>query len=196
MYFAQKADSLPGDFCRLVAADLVSLDISLTEDQIKRMSTREYKKHIKEKVRSGAFRYLQSVQKTHSKIRNIKYLKLDMQPYLCSALFSKENIGMLFSLRSRTVRTIRNDFQEQYKPNLSCPLCSSHIDSLPEILNCVKLKYEIQGLSDEIQASINQTSYEDVFSTIDRQKQATDTYTILLKIREKLLDSNPLHISG
>ena len=119
-----------------------------------------------------------------------------MQTYLCSALFSKENIGMLFSLRSRTVRTIRNDFQEQYKPNLSCPLCSSHIDSLPEILNCVKLKCEIQGLSDEIQASINQTSYEDVFSTIDRQKQATDTYTILLKIREKLLDSNPLHISG
>ena len=196
VYFAQKADSLPGDFCRLVAEDLVSLDISLTEDQIRIMSTTEYKKHIKEKVRSGALRYLQSVQETHSKVRNIKYSKFEMQPYLCSALFSKENIGMLFSLRSRTVRTIRNDFQEQYKPNLSCPLCSSHIDSLPEILNCVKLKYEIQGLPDEIQASINQTSYEDIFSTIDKQKQATETYTILLKIREKLLDSNPLHISG
>ena len=112
------------------------LDISLTEDQIKRMSTREYKKHIKEKVRSGAFRYLQSVQETHFKIRNIKYSKLEMQPYLC-----KENIGMLFSMRCRTFWTIRNVFQEQYKPNLSCPLCSSYIDSLPEILHSLKHKY-------------------------------------------------------
>ena len=151
------------------------------------MSAREYKKHIKEKVRSGAFRYLQSVQETHSKTRNIKYSKLEMQTYLCSALFSKENIGMLFSLRSRTVRTIRNDFQEQYKPSLSCPLCSKHIDSLPEILNCVKLKYEIQGLPAEAQLSINQTKYDDIFLGVVQQKKATDTYTILLNLREKLL---------
>ena len=120
------------------------------------------KKHIKEKVRAKAFIYLQSIQETHSKIRNIKYSKLEMQPYLNSALFSKENISMLFSLRSRSVRNIKNDFREQYKPNLSCPLCSRHIDSLPEILNCVKLKYEVQSLLDETQNSINQTKYEDI----------------------------------
>ena len=40
VYFAQKADSLPGDFCRLVASDLDSLDISLTEENIKTMSSR------------------------------------------------------------------------------------------------------------------------------------------------------------
>ena len=32
VYFAQKADNLPGNFCRLVAEDLIILDISLTED--------------------------------------------------------------------------------------------------------------------------------------------------------------------
>ena len=151
------------------------------------MSSRDYKKHIKEKVRAKAFRYLQSIQESHSKIRNIKYSKLEIQPYLCSALFNKENIGMLFSLRSRSVRSIRNDFQEQYKPNLSCPLCSKHIDSLPEILNCVKLKYEVQSLPEQTQHSINQTKYEDIFLDVCKQKQATDTYTTLLKLREKLL---------
>ena len=187
VYFAQTADSLPGDFCRLIASDLESLDIRLTEENIKAMSSRDYKKHIKEKGRTHAFRYLKSLQATHSKIRNIVYSKLEMQPYLSSPLFSKENIGMLCSLRSRTVRSIRNDFSEQYKPNLSCPLCSRHIDSLPELLNCVKLKFEIQGLPAEAQLSINQTKYEDIFLGVVQQKQATDTYTILLNLREKLL---------
>ena len=110
-----------------------------------------------------------------------------MQTYLCSALFSKENIGMLFSLRSKTVQSIRNDFQEQYKPSLSCPLCSKHIDSLPEIFNYVKLKYEVESLPDETQHSINQTKYGDIFLDVYKQKQATDTYTTLMKLREKLL---------
>ena len=153
------------------------------------MSSRQYKKYIKEKVRTKAFTYLKSLQETHSKIRNIVYSKLEMQPYLSSPLFSKANIGMLFSLRSRTVRSIRNDFCEQYKPNLSCPLCSRHVDSLPELLNCVKLKQEVLGLPNKIQDSINQTKYEDIFSTVFKQKQATETYTVLLQLREKLLNS-------
>ena len=94
---------------------------------------------------------------------------------------------MLFSLRSRTVRSISNDFQEKYKPNLSCPLCSKHIDFLPQILNRVTLKYEVQSVPDETQHSINKTKYEDIFLDVYKQKQATDTYTTLLKLREKLL---------
>ena len=112
-----------------------------------------------------------------------------MQPYMRSDLFSKDDMTLLFCLRSRTVRGIKNDFSEYYKPNLSCPLCSKHLDSLPEVLNCTKLKYEVQSLNKETQDSINQTNYEDIFSDILKQKQATKTYTILLKLREQLLDT-------
>ena len=69
-----------------------------------------------------------------------------MQPYIRSELFSKEDIILLFSLRSRTVRGIKNDFSEYHKPNLSCPLCSKHLDSLAEVLNSTKLKHEVQSL--------------------------------------------------
>ena len=108
-------------------------------------------------------------------------------------MFSKDDITLLFSLRSRTVRGIKNDFSEQFKPNLSCPLCMKHLDSLPEVLNCSKLQTEVQSLPEETQQLITHTKYEDIFSDVVKQKQATDTYTILLKLREQLLDP-PLHI--
>ena len=66
---------------------------------------------------------------------NIKYSKLDMQPYMKSELFTKDNISFLLSLQSRTVRGIRNDFGEYFKPHLSCPLYLNHLDSLPEVHN-------------------------------------------------------------
>ena len=157
VYFAQKADSLPGDYCRLVAADQERFQISLSEEEVRNMSSKLYKKYVKEKVNKGAFEYLISLQKNHSKIRSIKYTKLDMQPYMKSELFSKDDISLLFSLRSRTVRGIKNDFSEHYKPNLSCPLCSNHLDSLPEVLNCIKLKSNVQSLPEHIQYLIFHT---------------------------------------
>ena len=63
-----------------------------------------------------------------------------------------------------------------------------HLDSLPEVLNCSKLQTEVQSLPEETQQLITHTKYEDIFSDVVKQKQATDTYTILLKLREQLLD--------
>ena len=153
------------------------------------MSSKLYKKYVKEKVNKSAFEYLISVQKSHSKIRSIKYSKLDMQPYMKSELFSKDNISLLFSLRSRTVRGIKSDFSEQFKPNFSCPLCSNHLDSLPEVLNCIRLKSKVQSLPEHIQNLITHKKYEDIFADVQKQAQATNTYTTLLKFREQLLDT-------
>ena len=65
VYFAQKADCLPGDYCRLEAADQDKFEINLTEDEVRNMSSRSYKKYIKEKVNKSAFKYLVSVQQSH-----------------------------------------------------------------------------------------------------------------------------------
>ena len=51
----------------------------------------------------------------------------------------------------------------------------------------MKLKYAVQSLPEETQHYINQTKYEEIFLDVHKQKQATDTYTTLLKLREKLL---------
>ena len=97
---------------------------------------------------------------------------------------------LLFGLRSRTVRGIKHDFSEHFKPNLPCSLCLMHLDSLPEVLNCTKLKSEVHSLPEETQESIINTKYEDIFLDVLTQKQATNTYTLLLKLREQILDKD------
>ena len=72
----------------------------------------------------------------------------------------------------------------QIFPALCVP---KHVDSLPELLRCVKLYCDVQSLPAETQLSINQTQYEDIFVGVVKQKHATDTYKILLKLGEKLL---------
>ena len=192
IYLTQKMDSLPGDYCRLVAADLAEMNIGLTEEQISSMKAKTYKKHIKTKVSQYAFKYLKNEQQRHSKVRDINYNKFEMQGYLKSPLFSKDDISTLFGLRSRTIRGIRNDFREMYKPDLSCPLCHQHLDTLPELLNCTTLQAGTQKLAESVQNSIKQTCHKDIFSNnILSQKQATETYTLLLNLREKILDTPP-----
>ena len=191
IYLAQKTDSLPGDYCRLVAADLTKMEINLSESQISCMTSKAYKTHIKSKVTQYAFKYLTNEQQTHSKIKHIQYSKLEIQSYLKSSLFSNDDISTLFGLRSRTIRGIRNDFRELYKPNLSCPLCGQHLDSLPELLSCATLQAGLQNQSESVKMSVSQTRHEDIFSSdILKQKQATDTYTLLLKLREDLLETS------
>ena len=47
IYLAQKTDSLPGDYYRLVEADLIKIEFNLTESQILSMTPKAYKNHIK-----------------------------------------------------------------------------------------------------------------------------------------------------
>ena len=108
-----------------------------------------------------------------------------------SPLFNKDDVSTLFALRSRTVRSIRNDFKEQYKPNLNCPVCGQHLDSLPELLTCPRLKSEVMTLPQSDQQAIIQTKYEDIFDCdLRKQKQATQTYTLLLTLRQKVLNDS------
>ena len=110
IYEAQKVDSVAGDYCKLVYEDFNNMNIHITEDHIVSMGG-SYKLFIKEKVKKAAFVYLSQKQKEHSKIKEILYEDLKVQPYLVSPIFSKHEISTLFSLRSRTLRGMRMDFK-------------------------------------------------------------------------------------
>ena len=102
-----------------------------------------------------AFKMLRLKKQSHSKIKHIEYRKLEIKPYLKSPLFSKQDASTLFGLISRTIRTIRKDFREYYKPNLNCPVCNAHLYSLSEMSNCPRLKSEVTTLPQSDQQIIN-----------------------------------------
>ena len=106
-----------------------------------------------------------------------------MQPYLCSPLFSRNQMSTLFRLRSKTVSGIKSDFSELYKPDLVCPVCRQHPDTLPNLLTCPALSATVQKEDDN-----SDISYSDIFSSdVSRQKAVTERYIQLLEARETLL---------
>ena len=176
VYEAQKDDPVKGDFVELVKEDAKTIDYSIDETHIRSISKYQYQKEIKNKVKIAAFKYLQQLQQSHSKIRDIKYHNIKMQSYMCAPDMSSEDIALLFALRTRTVRGIRSDFGEMFSSD-QCPLCieNPHKDTLKELIKCPSLA-QIQS---------DGTEYEQIFSTsVEVQKKAMKQFRALLTERD------------
>ena len=136
--------------------------------------------------------YLKEKQQSHSKVRDIEYSKLETAQYLRSPLFNSQSIELLFSLRTRTVRGIRKDFQGMYTDQ-SCPLACGDDDTLANVLACSVLQRHVQNNT----VASEFIKYEDIFSNdVRKQRQVTELYSQLLTIREQLLDSSPVTETG
>ena len=142
---AQKADPLKGDYCKLVESDMNMIDLKLIEQEITNMSRFEFKTVVRRRTREAVIKYLEEIKETKSKIDGIEYtVSFDLQPYLLSYLFTREESSLLLALRTRCVRGVRSDFGKMY-PDKNCPLpgCTEE-DSLPHILVCSALS-PVQG---------------------------------------------------
>ena len=186
IFSAQQTESVDGDFCNLIASDLEDLKVHMSEQHIAAAGTQQYKSYIKSKVKEAAFEYLLKEQQTHSKVKHIKYEKLQIQPYLCSPLFSRKEKSLLFRLRSRTVAGIKADFGKMYGDNQSCPVCADgvHLDTIPNLLSCPTIVTEMKR-NNTHNSLIN---HNDIFShDCSVQVSATAYFRQVLDTREKLL---------
>ena len=151
-----------------------------------------FKKIVRTKVLQAAFKNLQALKQSHSKMDNIKYDRFEIWSYMSSPLFRYDDVTLLLGLRTRTVRVIRNDFGGLYTDK-SCPLGCGETDTLPNILKCKVLKQHHVS----IDISSSDIRYEDIFSSdILKQKQVTELYRQLLDIRNKIIDSQPVATTG
>ena len=184
IFKAQAEEPCQGDFVKLIETDFATINENLNQVVIQNLPTEVYKKRIKAKVRLAAFSYLTEIQKTHSKVKNIKYDKLEPQPYLLSTLFTNDDVNLLYSLRSRGINCKAN-FRGMYGDDLACPVCDTEaLDDQQHILHCTILA---QNLPTEELAK-HKTKYEDIFADCSRQKEVTELFSKLLKIREDILN--------
>ena len=192
IYEVQKVDTSPGDFTELIAEDKDMLGLNMSDLEIGSMNKQKFKKIVKVKTREAAFLYLKSLKQGHSKMDGIIYEKFEKASYMNSPLFNGENVALLLALRTRTVRGIKNDFRGMY-PDIKCPLRCGEDDTLQHILECsvIKLNHTTSDISN------NDIRYEDVFaSDIMKQKQVTELYQQLLEVRNNLLNSQPVALTG
>ena len=169
----------------------MEVNLVLDETAIIRMKKEQYKTEVKKHVRAAACKNLQQIKEKHSKMNGLEYNKLELQKYMQSPLFTCEATTMLFALRTRTVRGIREDFGKMFGDKY-CPLKCGDIDTLKNVLTCKVLQTHLKSQS----VAVNQVKYEDVFSPdISKKEEVTEVFIHLINIRESLLNTNYLPVS-
>ena len=169
IYAAQKVDPTEGDFCKLVDEDARQVHLVMDEQEIATMETQKFKNKVKGLVKGAAFQYLIQIKAKHSKMSEIGYNNLPLQTYMQSPLFTAHDATILFALRTRTLRGIKDDFRNMYADNM-CPLECGNIDTIKHLLACTSLQSNLESQF----LTHNQVKYEHVFSNdIIKQKEAT-----------------------
>ena len=192
VYMSQKQSAIKGDFYNLVKDDFEMIGESLDEAKIAAYSVNVYKKMIKEKIREAALHFLQQKQKMHSKVRDIKYTKLETQKYMTSPLFSDEEVSLLFAMRSKCVRECRANFSSMYdETEILCKLCTERKrDDQPHVLQCNTLNSKLE--SDEV--ATGKISYQDIFGNHIKQKEVTTLFSKLISIKKTMAENNDKNI--
>ena len=121
VYMEQKKNPCKGDWVTLIEADMKHLEIELTDETIASLGADVYKKIVMTKIREKALIELQIIQKRHLKVKHIVYKKLsEPQTYLCHGSFTNKLSSLLFNLRCKVVRGIKENFHRQFKSDLFC----------------------------------------------------------------------------
>ena len=108
----------------------------MSEQLIEEMPLPVFKKLVKTHVRISAFKYLEGLKNSHNKVKENKYKHFSsLQEYITSKELSDTQISILFSLRSRSIRGIKENFKNMHKDNTLCPICERFSDSQEHLIN-------------------------------------------------------------
>ena len=181
MYRCQQANPDIGDWCQLKDQDFEEINLHINENHSESMNVTDFKNIVKTSVRNAAFKKLQALKESHTKVEHNQYDNLNHpQGYLTSETITNQQCSILFALRSHSLRGIRENFKKMYLQNTLCPLCERFSDSQLHILQCLVLK--------DIRPMVENVEYNHIYGTTQQQEQLVKVYEIYLGIRDELLD--------
>ena len=179
IFQAQKDDPKRGDWWLQVKEDMQKYNVD--GDVLKTKTKSQAKNYIKEKIRSKTFENLQAVQKTHSKVKDIKYTEYKMQNYLKNSKMNYEEATLLFALRSQTVKDIKLNTKTFSQNDKMCPLCLKFEDTQKHCIECPQLKSVRDQFKDDIK-------YDHIFSNCElEQKAVASLFFNILETRQRLI---------
>ena len=136
---------------------------------------------IRNIVELNTFRKLQAIKQTHSKVKHIKHIRLEMQDYFMPnniKNMNKEEVQMIFKIRCRNLN-LKMNMKNQYE-TLECLVCFKEEESQEHVYVCeqiIKQKYISNTENPKYEKIFNGTVYDKVqIARIMREN---------IKIREK-----------
>ena len=115
------------------------IGLNMEESDIKIISKIDFKKIVEQKITNTAFNEYSEEESTKSKTKDVKYSKLQIQPYMKSSLFNNKEVKTLFNLRAKTVWNYKACFKSMFQNNMNCKLGCENIDSLQHSFQCMRV---------------------------------------------------------
>ena len=177
VYNEQLLNPLKGDWINQLKDDFNFIGEEFTEEYAKENSKCEYKKIIKQKVRDKVFEKLKETQRTHIKVSEISYSTFKLQEYMDSHILTNHEVSMLFSLRSRTLRNVKNNFGLK----LTCSLGCQVLESQEHWLLCQQTKSNLN----------TSVRYSYLYGSLQQQIELVKLFSKLEEEREEMSQDAP-----
>ena len=158
------------------------LNLPTNLNEIKKMKKVLFKKLVKNNAKVAALKYLEKFKVEHSKMKNLSYKSLNIQPYLTSTKIYPQVAKQAFKWRTRMMK-----FKANF-PNgtddLQCPLGCLEDDRQERLLSCPVI------VAHHPELAATTIKYFDIFSGDPAKiRNTTDNLMKVFKIRETLIES-------
>ena len=143
-FIEQYNNPSPGDWVNQVKEDLDDAEICRNCNIIKAKSKYEFTTHIKEKIKKYTLKVLLESKEKHSKMSNLEYKTLKIQPYFIDECITTENARQIFKYRTRML-----SFGQNFRGNediKNFPICKDHTDDQNKIEECKFLNEKFNDL--------------------------------------------------
>ena len=181
VYNAQRFKPSKSDWLKMVHQDKIVLGINYSDDELKLLTKEYFKTFLNNKVKTARREYLKSLQLNKSKSKYIQF-KDDPEPYINDPRFTKVQVQLLFSLRSRTYNC-KDNFRVHYGANILCELCHLSPCKQSHILSC-SILLQNANISQNILSNI---SHEMIYGTVNQQLEFVNVFEKLSIVRSNLL---------
>ena len=138
-FWTQWNNPCKGDWVNTVKQDLIELEIPVDVEFLKSYSKQTFKKYVNEKATKLTFKSMMFRKESHSKMRNLNYLSLEIQEYFTRGHLSKWDAHRIFLYRTRMIF-----FWGNFRTGSSrlCPLCLEHPDTQELFTECSVMRNE------------------------------------------------------
>ena len=155
----------------------------INEEEILSFSKSAYKNHIKELIQKASFKYLLKEKEKHTKMDNVKYTQLKVQPYLVKSNFNKEERKLLVALRSRC-HSAKANFRKLNKGNLNCSLGCDTVENQVHIFRDCQI-LSTNNTNDYIE-------YNYLFKEANKQRSHKNVF--IIRTKKKCIDTQSIYL--
>ena len=136
----QSKERHKNDWVSSVVRDLDEIKLNVTFVEIQKTSKMIWRNTVRKFIEENAFRKLENVKYTHSKVKDLKHTKLRIQEYFLPngiMKITKEDVQLVFKMRCK-VTIVKMNLKGQYE-NFECEACLLEEESQEHVYKCEEI---------------------------------------------------------